>query len=64
MSREIEEFYQLNIKFFDNKKILHIIKYLLLYRTLAFTLLNFKFSDSEPINLLDKCLKGIQCYEN
>ena len=64
MSREIEDFYQLNSKFLDNKKILHIIKYLLLYRTLAFTLLNFKFNDSEPVNLLDKCLKGIQCYEN
>ena len=61
---KIEDFYQLNNKFLDNKKILHIIKYLFLYRTLAFTLLNFKFNDSEPVNLLDKCLKGIQCYEN
>ena len=64
MSREIEDFYQLNNKFLDNKKIIHIIKYLLLYRTLVFTLLNFRFNETIPVVILDKCLKKIQSNDN
>ena len=45
MTNEIDKFYELNSKFYENKKILHIIKYFLLYRTLVFTLLNFRFNE-------------------
>ena len=41
-----------------------IIKYLLLYRTLVFTLVNFRFIETAPVVILDKCLKSIENYEN
>ena len=64
MTKEIDKFYELNSKFYANKKILHIIKYLLLYRTLVFTLVNFRFIETAPVVILDKCLKSIENYEN
>jgi len=63
MTNEIDKFYELNSKFYENKKILHIIKYCLLYRTLVFTLLNFRFNETTPVVILDKCLKSIESYE-
>ena len=63
MTNEIDKFYELNSKFYENKKILHIIKYFLLYRTLVFTLLNFRFNETTPVVILDKCLKSIESYE-
>ena len=63
MTKEIDKFYELNSKFYANKKILHIIKYFLLYRTLVFTLLNFRFNETTPVVILDKCLKSIESYE-
>ena len=63
MTKEIDKFYELNSKFYENKKILHIIKYCLLYRTLVFTLLNFRFNETTPVVILDKCLKSIESYE-
>ena len=63
MTNEIDKFYELNSKFYENKKILHIIKYFLLYRTLVFTLLNFRFNEATPVAILDKCLKSIESYE-
>ena len=63
MTNEIDKFYELNSKFYENRKILHIIKYFLLYRTLVFTLLNFRFNETTPVVILDKCLKSIESYE-
>ena len=63
MTNEIDKFYELNSKFYENKKILHIIKYFLLYRTLVFTLLNFRFNETTPVVILDKCLRSIESYE-
>ena len=64
MTKEIDKFYELNKKFHENKKILSIIKYCLLYRTVVFTLLNFRFNETEPVIILDKCIKRVQSYEN
>jgi len=64
LTNEIDKFYELNTKFRENKKILFIIKYCLIYRTLVFTLLNFRFNDTEPVVILDKCIKRVQSYEN
>ena len=63
MSKEIDKFYELNNKFYENRKILRIIKFRLLYRTLAFTLLNFRFGETTPVVILDKCLRSIENYE-
>ena len=60
MTKEIETFYGLNNKFSENKKILQIIKYCFLYRTLIYTLLNFRFYASEPITILNKCIYKIE----
>jgi len=62
MNNEIDKFYELNDEFTENKKILIIIKYFLLYRTIVYSLLNFRFSEAEPILILDKCLKRIQSH--
>jgi len=64
LSNEIDKFYEINNKFFENKKILRIIKFFLLYRTLLFTLLNFRINEAEPVVIIDKCLRSIQNYEN
>ena len=56
MTKEIEMFYGLNNKFYENKKILPIIKYCFFYRTLIYTLLNFRFYVSEPVTILNKCI--------
>ena len=56
MTKEIEMFYGLNNKFYENKKILPIIKYYFFYRTLIYTLLNFRFYVSEPVTILNKCI--------
>ena len=64
MSNEINKFYELNEKFHENQKILYIIKYFLLYRTIAYSLLNFRFSEPEPNVILDKCRKRIQSNGN
>ena len=63
MSNEVDKFYELNNKFYENRKILRIIKFRLLYRTLAFTLLNFRFDETTPVVILDKCLRSIENYE-
>ena len=63
MSNVIDKFYDLNYIFHENQKILFIIKYFLLYRTIAYSLLNFSFNESEPIVILDKCLKRIQSHD-
>jgi len=60
MTKEIETFYGLNNKFSENKKILPIIKYCFFYRTLIYTLLNFRFYASEPITILNKCIYKIE----
>ena len=60
MTKEIETFYGLNNKFFENKKILPIIKYCFFYRTLIYTLLNFRFYASEPVTILNKCIYNIE----
>ena len=60
MTKEIEMFYGLNNKFYENKKILPIIKYCFFYRTLIYTLLNFRFYLSEPITILNKCINKIE----
>lgn len=60
MAKEIEMFYGLNNKFYENKKILPIIKYCFFYRTLIYTLLNFRFYLSEPITILNKCINKIE----
>ena len=60
MTKEIETFYGLNNKFSENKKILSIIKYYFFYRTLIYTLLNFRFYTAEPVNLLNKCIYKIE----
>ena len=64
MTNEINKFYELNDKFSENHKILFIIKYFLLYRTIAYSLLNFRFSEAEPIVILDKCLERVQSHDN
>ena len=64
MSNEINKFYELNEKFHENQKILFIIKYFLLYRTIAYSLLNFRFNEPDPNVILDKCLKKIQSNDN
>jgi thiamine kinase-like enzyme len=60
MTKEIEMFYGLNNKFYENKKILPIIKYCFFYRTLIYTLLNFRFYASEPVTILNKCIYKIE----
>jgi len=60
MTKEIEIFYGLNNKFFENKKILPIIKYCFFYRTLIYTLLNFRFYASEPVTILNQCIYNIE----
>ena len=60
MTKEIEMFYGLNNKFYENKKILPIIKYCFFYRTLIYTLLNFRFYESEPVTILNKCIYKIE----
>ena len=64
MSNEINKFYELNDNFHENQKILFIIKHILLYRTIAFSLLNFRFNAPEPNVILDKCLERIQSRDN
>ena len=64
MSDETKKFYELNGKFHENQKIMYIIKYFLLYRTIAYSLLNFRFSEPEPNVILDKCRKRIQSNGN
>ena len=64
MSNEINKFYELNDNFHENQKILFIIKHILLYRTIAYSLLNFRFNEPEPNVILDKCLERIQSRDN
>ena len=61
---EIEMFYGLNNKFYANKKILLIIKYCFFYRTLIYTLLNFRFYVSEPVTILSKCIDRIMHHDH